>query len=71
MFWNPCRNSRSRQYEAVVGDAMRKMGVDPAIVYAFEKVGFLATEKNWPVLDAVQRQEWEDAIDEYKAIPED
>jgi hypothetical protein len=41
------------------------------VVYAYEALGFLATEKNWHLLDAGQRQEWLDAIAEYEAIPED
>jgi hypothetical protein len=57
------------RFEAVVGDAMRKMGMDPAIVYAYEKLGFFATKENWPLLDAGQRQEWLDAVAEYEAIP--
>ena len=58
------------EYGAAVGDVMRRAGVDPAKVYAYEKTGFIATEQNWLLLDAGQRQEWKDAVAEYEAIPE-
>jgi hypothetical protein len=56
---------------ALIGDAMRRAGVDPANIYAYEKTGFLATERNWPLLDAGQRHEWLAAIAEYDAVPDD
>lgn len=56
---------------AVMGDAMRKVGLDPAMIYAYEKTHFIATEKNWHLLDEGQRKEWLDAVAEYEAIPED
>jgi hypothetical protein len=58
------------EFGAVVGDAMRQAGVDPAKAYAYEKLGFIATRENWPLLDAEQRKEWQDAVAEYEAIPE-
>jgi hypothetical protein len=67
----PMSEQQIAEHGAIVGDAMRKVGVDPAVVYAYEALGFLATEKNWHLLDAGQRQEWLDAIAEYEAIPED
>jgi hypothetical protein len=78
VFFNPDSNvpeSMSEQqiteHGAVIADAMRQAGVDPAVIYAYEKVGFLASEKNWHLLDAGQRKEWMDAIAEYESIPED
>jgi hypothetical protein len=55
---------------AVMGDAMRKVGLDPAMIYAYEKTHFIATEKNWHLLDEGQRKEWLEAVAEYEAIPE-
>jgi hypothetical protein len=45
--------------------------VAPAKIYACEKTGFIATQENWHLLDAEQRQEWAEAVAEYEAIPED
>jgi len=67
----PMSKQQVAEYEAAIGDAMRAAGLDPAMVYAYEKTGFVATKENWPLLDAGQRKEWLDAVAEYKAIPED
>ncbi len=47
--------------------AMQEAGIDPAIVYAFEKTGLLVTEQNQHLLTESDLAEWEAAIDEYEA----
>ena len=65
VFFNPDRDvpefkseQQIAEHGAVIADAMRKADVSPAAVYAYEKLGFIATAKNWSLLDAEQRQEW-------------
>jgi hypothetical protein len=45
--------------------AMKRAGVSPQIIYAYEKCEFLVTESNRHLIDAEQMAEWEAAIDEY------
>jgi hypothetical protein len=47
--------------------AMKKAGVDPAMIHAFEKTGLLVTEDNQHLLSDVDLAEWEAAIQEYRA----
>ena len=48
-------------------EAMKKAGLDPAIIYAFEKTGLLVTEENQHLLPDNDLAEWEAAIEEYEA----
>ena len=48
-------------------EAMKKAGLDPAIIYAFEKTGRLVTEENQHLLPDSDLAEWEAAIEEYEA----
>jgi len=48
-------------------EAMKKAGLDPALIYAFEKTGFLVTEENQHLLPESDLDEWEAAIEEYDA----
>src|SRR6266478_3365565 len=48
-------------------EAMKKAGIDPAIIYAFEKTGRLVTEDNQHLLSDVDLDEWQAAIEEYQA----
>jgi hypothetical protein len=58
-------------------EAMKKAGLDAAIIYAFEKTGLLVTEENQHLLPEKDLAEWEAAIEEYEAqevneeLPED
>jgi hypothetical protein len=67
----PMSGQQIAEYEAAIGDAMRAAGLAPAMVYAYERTGFIATEKNWHLMDKSGQQEWLDAIAEYDAIPID
>ncbi len=51
--------------EAMVAQMMRKAGLRPELIYAFEKTGRLVTESNLDVLSEEELKEWEGAIDEY------
>jgi len=46
---------------------MKETGIDPAIIYATEKTGRLVTEDNVNRLSDVELDEWEAAIEEYRA----
>ena len=48
---------------------MKKAGLDPAIIYAFEKTGLLVTEENQHLLPEKDLAEWEAAIAEYETHP--
>ena len=46
--------------------AMKKAGIDPAIIYAFEKTGRIVSEDNQNLLSDADMAEWEAAISEYR-----
>jgi hypothetical protein len=48
-------------------EAMKQAGLDPAIIYAFEKTGLLVTEANQHLISDVDRAKWEAAVLEYRA----
>ena len=53
--------------EHSIVETMKKVGIDPAIIYAFEKTGRLVSEQNQHLLSDVELAEWNNAIDEYRA----
>ncbi|SRR5579871_79850 len=56
------------QIEFQTVQAMQKAGIDPAIIYAYEKTGgLLVTEKNQHLIPDKDLAEWQAAIDEYRA----
>jgi hypothetical protein len=48
-------------------EGMKQAGLDPGIIYAFEKTGLLVTEANEHLISDKDRAEWEAAILEYRA----
>ena len=48
-------------------EAMKQAGLDPAVIYAFEKTGLLVTEANEHLISDVDRAEWDAAVLEYRA----
>jgi hypothetical protein len=48
-------------------EAMKQAGIDPAIIYAYEKTGRLVTEDNQHLLSEADLAEWGAAIEEYGA----
>jgi len=47
-------------------EAMKKVGIDPAIIYAYEQTGRLVTEENQHLISDVDLDEWNAAIEEYE-----
>jgi hypothetical protein len=48
-------------------EGMKQAGLDPAIIYAFEKTGLIVTEANEHLISDKDRAEWEAAVLEYRA----
>ena len=53
--------------EHMMVEDMKAAGIDPAIIYAFEKTGRLVTEQNQHLLPENDLAEWDAAIEEYEA----
>lgn len=47
-------------------EAMKQAGLDPAIIYAFEKTGLLVTEANEHLISDKDRADWGAAVMEYR-----
>ena len=45
--------------------AMREAGVDPAVIYAYQKTERIVSRENWKFLSPSERKEWNDAIREW------
>jgi hypothetical protein len=54
-----------KQVSDEIIEAMASVGVDPAIIYAFHRTGFLVTEDNLDFLSPDELAEWQAAIEEY------
>ena len=48
--------------------AMEKVGIDPALIYAFRKTGRIVTQRNLQFLTEEERQEWRNAVDDYRTM---
>jgi UDP-N-acetylglucosamine transferase subunit ALG13 len=56
------------QVEFQMVQAMQKAGIDPAIIYAYEKTGgLLVTEQNQHLISDRDLATWQAAIEEYRA----
>jgi hypothetical protein len=55
------------QIEHRTVQAMKEAGINPAIIYAYEKTGRLVTEDNQHLLSDADLAEWTAAIEEYEA----
>jgi len=51
--------------EAEMVDIMKQVGIDPALIYAFEKTGRIVTEENKNKLTDAELTEWGEAVEEY------
>ena len=51
--------------EAGVVASMRKAGIAPHLIHAYEKTGRLVTESNKHLLTEEELAEWDEAIDDY------
>ncbi|MFC1707721.1 YecA family protein [Planctomycetota bacterium] len=56
--------------EHQMAKAMRAADIDPAMIYAFEKTGRLVTEDNQHLVPHADMEEWVQAIEGYRAMPE-
>jgi hypothetical protein len=52
--------------EHFIVEAMKKAGMDPTIIYAFEKTGLIVTEANEHLISDKDRAEWEAAVREHR-----
>ena len=52
--------------EHVMVEGMKQAGLDPAIIYAFEKTGLMVTEANEHLISDVDRAAWAAAVREYR-----
>jgi hypothetical protein len=48
-------------------EAMKKAGVDPALIYAFEETGLMVSEDNQHLISDVDLAKWHEAVKEYRA----
>ncbi len=51
--------------EARFVDKMKEIGIDPALIYAFEKTGRIVIEGNKNRLSDIELREWDEAVEEY------
>lgn len=54
------------QIEHQTVQAMKAAGLDPAIIYAYEKTGRIVTQENQHLLSDADLAEWQNALDEYE-----
>jgi hypothetical protein len=52
--------------EAMMVEDMKAAGLDPAVIYAFEKTGLLVTEQNQHLISDKDLAGWDAAIEEYE-----
>jgi hypothetical protein len=55
------------QVEHQLVEAMKRAGIDPALIYAFEQTGLLVTEDNQHLIPERDLQAWQTAVGEYHA----
>jgi hypothetical protein len=49
-------------------ETMMSVGINPAIVYAYQKTGILASEQNWDNLSSEEQAAWRNALDEWEKL---
>jgi len=52
--------------EAMLVEEMKKAGMDPAFIYAFEKTGLLVSAENQHLIPDQDLKAWEAAVEEYR-----
>jgi hypothetical protein len=55
------------QVEHQLVEAMKRAGIDPALIHAFERTGLLVTEDNQHLIPAKELQAWQAAVADYNA----
>lgn len=58
-------NMQLEHAEHDMSQMMEQAGIDPALIYAFQKTGRIVSEENMGQLTDAEIGEWQDAIDEY------
>jgi hypothetical protein len=56
------------QLEAMIVADMEELGVDPALVYAFQHTGFLVTDATMDGYTDQELQVWQAAVDRYHRL---
>lgn len=61
------RGVDAAELEANVAESMRETGIDPAIVYAYQRTHLMMTaeHREKPLAFAAELDEWDDALAEY------
>ena len=54
--------------ENAIVEAMQKIGLDPAFIYAHQQTGLIPTETNLDLLSKEDVREWEEAVDRYRKL---
>ncbi len=57
--------------EAVMTAAMEDVGIDPALIYAWQHTGMLVTEANRGLFEPEDIAEWDEAVRRFDALGED
>jgi len=72
IFFDPSADIPERidehEVEQQTVEIMRAAGIDPAKIHAFQKTGRILTPENMKYLTEEDIAEWQDAVDEYRAI---
>ena len=55
-------------YDHWVVEAMASAGIQPALIYAYQKTGLMVTKQNEHLLSKKDRREWKQALDEYERL---
>ena len=55
------------QVEHHVVEAMKRAGIDPALIYAFEQTGLLVSEENEALISEHDLRAWHEAVARYNA----
>lgn len=58
--------SEHLEHETV--ESMKRAGLDPAFIYAFEQTGLIVSEDNQDMLTEMQLADWHTAVGEYRAM---
>lgn len=64
----PWGSAKVAAAEAAFVEAARKAGLDQALIYAFRKTGRIVSEENAGHLSAEALEEWQAAVQEYRAL---
>jgi hypothetical protein len=56
--------------EAQIVAAMQAVGIEPAKIHAFRRTGLIPTTENASHLSAQDREDWQLALEEYRALEE-